>query len=1076
MLIFNLRTILAWNVQPVQQREPPKIYEPLVLSPSERVTYIGETIKLPCVVHWKSYAHGPVIYQWTKDGEEINNVAWTGHKIVKMFVNYNTQTQNLTENKSEIFEEREFLFGNTNVNLDTEGPALILEINYLKIKQTYTSDSGIYVCKVLNGFGNIRINYNLVVIDTHIAKNNSGIVKFQSTIDAFSNTLPGRNPKFLGNLTTQIKSNQINGPQVYMDHNVDVIIKHISNDVTLKCPSTDGFPQPILTWYKNGKQMWRDTSDADGRALPTDTEKYLDLYNLNVQDEGFYTCKVYNPFGAINKTFFLEIVEQIKGPKLVGEFPINMTIIEGQDAILKCDIVSELKPHIQWLKRIEDNNIIDKTNLNTYETSTSEYINNKMNMMDTAKISKIEPKRPIVINLDSYRYQVLPWDSSTKGWNGPNGRYYSHLKISDMNKIRAGFYVCMATNAIGYDYRGSYLDVTSINYKDSYGENPFFNFTINDRSVTLNLDDDRKEEKPTLNSIATLSGSALIAVPILSLALIVLAVITTRSFFLNGKRKDITTHSNVIRDSDEKFCDRNNINDNRNCHNNEWSLNDLMTGKKICLNDTQRYMEVNSVVSKDTRQTKRKDHAKNKYDIIYDEPSSASADTSKGIFNLIKYMLECSWCIKSTNSLKKAASPIPGIKEYKNDISNYECNENIRNSDNQTNLNNTNITSLVHSHNTQLQLNSFNYTSNSSTNIKKDISFQQNCHDNKFKTNRENTKKHNIKLDSHFTSNHKDRSCSKQIDDYQNTFNPPTIYCQGCYKTMINPSYPSESEHQSSIPNKIKINENHITESDDISRYGTKHYHGINKALRSDSEPTSITDTSGSLMSNSAVDYYESYAKDYNPSECLTSDHDRSIFLNRNPLFQLPPYPKEILEESDRGGMDKVNWRVVPSAGPSSCVFSCDSRGSTHKSDNIIVDLIAAEGIKSRLNNSLAEDYRSRLQMPSDQSLNTNMSINHQTTNKSIQKPQMLKPRPPLPDSSFNVKTCHSVNSNNYEEINICKNKINKRPSYGRSYNDSHYSKQNKKPNQHLNLTCPNNREILSAEIKDDDSYIIYSL
>lgn len=81
----------------------------------KKIVGVGETLKLQCPMSGSP----PPIIDWTKDGEQINNYAWTRFKTTK---------------------------------------------KNLKIKPVMIEDTGIYICKGTNGFGSEEIRIDLIVI------------------------------------------------------------------------------------------------------------------------------------------------------------------------------------------------------------------------------------------------------------------------------------------------------------------------------------------------------------------------------------------------------------------------------------------------------------------------------------------------------------------------------------------------------------------------------------------------------------------------------------------------------------------------------------------------------------------------------------------------------------------------------------------------------------------------------------------------------------------------------------------------------------------------------------------------
>ena len=90
---------------------PPRVSERVAHRQSIR---IGRTMKLPCPVE----GDPPPLIMWTKDGRNIHS-GWTRFRVLQ---------------------------------------------NGLRIKEVETDDAGTYICKAINGFGSVNINYTLIII------------------------------------------------------------------------------------------------------------------------------------------------------------------------------------------------------------------------------------------------------------------------------------------------------------------------------------------------------------------------------------------------------------------------------------------------------------------------------------------------------------------------------------------------------------------------------------------------------------------------------------------------------------------------------------------------------------------------------------------------------------------------------------------------------------------------------------------------------------------------------------------------------------------------------------------------
>lgn len=77
------------------------------------------------------------------------------------------------------------------------------------------------------------------------------------------------------------------------------LMRPIENSVRLKCKAT-GKPKPDIIWLKDGEIL--DVVDNE------ESKWTLRLSNLQKEDSGKYTCRVFNRAGSINYTYTLEVI------------------------------------------------------------------------------------------------------------------------------------------------------------------------------------------------------------------------------------------------------------------------------------------------------------------------------------------------------------------------------------------------------------------------------------------------------------------------------------------------------------------------------------------------------------------------------------------------------------------------------------------------------------------------------------------------------------------------------------------------------------------------------------------------
>ncbi|XP_035672493.1 fibroblast growth factor receptor-like 1 isoform X1 [Branchiostoma floridae] len=263
----------------------------------------------------------------------------------------------------------------------------------LKIKNAEAHDAGHYTCKATNGFGSINVNYSLTVIDDSNPARPVG-----------TTPVGGTKPRF-----TQ--------PQKMRRK---IIQRPMGSSVRLKC-SASGQPKPEIIWSKDGRTL----TDEDLGGAKKGQRWTLKLRNLRPRDSGRYTCKVFNRIGSINATYKVDVIARMTTkPQLTGVHPVNTTVDFGTTASFQCRVRSGVKPHIQWLKRVEEHELHKHPNT--------------------------------TIDVGGVKFIVLPTGDV---WSRPDGSYLNKLMISKAKEEDSGMYICLGANTMGYSYKAAFLTV-----------------------------------------------------------------------------------------------------------------------------------------------------------------------------------------------------------------------------------------------------------------------------------------------------------------------------------------------------------------------------------------------------------------------------------------------------------------------------------------------------------------------------------------------------------------------------------------------------------------------------------------
>ncbi|XP_061691075.1 fibroblast growth factor receptor-like 1a isoform X2 [Syngnathoides biaculeatus] len=269
----------------------------------------------------------------------------------------------------------------------------------LRIKEVEADDGGAYVCKATNGFGSVSVNYTLVIID-----------------DSGAGTAHSEHiPDLIGKLARP----RFTQPTKMRKR---VIARPVGSSVRLKCAAS-GNPRPDIVWLKDGRPLARG-DDGDSEEDGKKKKWTLSLKSLTPEHSGKYTCHVSNRAGHINATYKVEVIQRTNSkPILTGTHPVNTTVDYGGSTSFQCKVRSDVKPVIQWLKRVEAGD---------------------------------EGKFNSTLEVGDHHYVVLPTGDV---WSRPDGSYLNKLLIARAKKEDAGMYICLGANTMGYSFRSAYLTV-----------------------------------------------------------------------------------------------------------------------------------------------------------------------------------------------------------------------------------------------------------------------------------------------------------------------------------------------------------------------------------------------------------------------------------------------------------------------------------------------------------------------------------------------------------------------------------------------------------------------------------------
>lgn len=129
------------------------------------------------------------------------------------------------------------------------------------------------------------------------------------------------------------------------------------------------------------------------------------------------------PKTVLTCLFVLGLERTRSKPVLTGTHPVNTTVDFGGTTSFQCKVRSDVKPVIQWLKRVEYGS---------------------------------EGRHNSTIDVGGQKFVVLPTGDV---WSRPDGSYLNKLLISRARQDDAGMYICLGANTMGYSFRSAFLTV-----------------------------------------------------------------------------------------------------------------------------------------------------------------------------------------------------------------------------------------------------------------------------------------------------------------------------------------------------------------------------------------------------------------------------------------------------------------------------------------------------------------------------------------------------------------------------------------------------------------------------------------
>ncbi|XP_061594740.1 hemicentin-1 [Cololabis saira] len=188
-------------------------------------------------------------------------------------------------------------------------------------------------------------NYGLVTSDQYLTVRRDGSLNIERVRleDAGDYTCLAENAVGATNHTTTVNVYVIptiqHGPQVFSTVE--------GKPLSLPCRA-QGVPSPDVSWTKGGKLL-----NVGGPAFSVDTDGSLLITSPSGNETGEFVCTATNAAGSASRKVHLTVYVRPRsngGGSGGRAEPTRMSVIEGEDAVLPCDVQSLPPPSISWAK------------------------------------------------------------------------------------------------------------------------------------------------------------------------------------------------------------------------------------------------------------------------------------------------------------------------------------------------------------------------------------------------------------------------------------------------------------------------------------------------------------------------------------------------------------------------------------------------------------------------------------------------------------------------------------------------------------------------------------------------------
>uniref|UniRef100_A0AC35G417 Ig-like domain-containing protein n=1 Tax=Panagrolaimus sp. PS1159 TaxID=55785 RepID=A0AC35G417_9BILA len=140
-----------------------------------------------------------------------------------------------------------------------------------------------------------------------------------------------------------IYSLKVQNPPRIVSRLADTVDVVLGVDLELPCRAL-GTPKPEVSWQKDGFQV------IPNNHIHIDASGSLKIPKVTLNDEGHFTCVAKNPAGEDVRSINVVVQEPPQPPQVSQNQLDEVTYLQGEEAILRCDVRASPNPIFRWFR------------------------------------------------------------------------------------------------------------------------------------------------------------------------------------------------------------------------------------------------------------------------------------------------------------------------------------------------------------------------------------------------------------------------------------------------------------------------------------------------------------------------------------------------------------------------------------------------------------------------------------------------------------------------------------------------------------------------------------------------------